>query len=166
METSQRETQEKKTEADLLQLVGFNLGREEFGVDILMVQEINRMLAITQVPRAPGFVEGVINLRGRVIPIISLRKRFGLPKREHDKNTRVIVVEIETKTFGMVVDGVNEVLRLPKDTVEPPPPIVAGVGAEYISGIGKLDGKMLILLDLSKLMSEGEKETLRGMSAA
>lgn len=155
---------EARTKEELLQLVSFNLGSEEFGVDILMVQEINRMLDITKVPKSPDFVEGVINLRGRVIPIINLRKRFGLPGKDNDKQTRIVVVTIEGKILGLVVDAVSEVLRLPADTIEPPPPMVSGVEAEYINGVGKLDDKLLILLDLNKILTKKEKETLNNIS--
>lgn len=141
----------------LLQLVTFRIGEEEFGVNILQVQEIIRMLDITKVPKAPDFVEGVINLRGKVIPIIDLRKRFGLPARERDKMSRIIVVEIGTTVMGFIVDAVSEVLRLPASTVEPPPPVVAGVDAEYISGVGKLDDRLLIMLDMDRLLSRDEK---------
>ncbi len=146
---------------EMLQLVSFKLGGEEFGVDIMQVQEIIRMQNITAVPNAPDFVEGVINLRGRVIPIIDLRKRFGLEGKEHDKATRIVVVKVDDITVGLVVDEVSEVLRIPANTVEPPPPIVAGVESDYIKGVGKLDDRLLILLDLSKTLSREEKESLQ-----
>ena len=144
----------------VLQLVSFNLGDEEYGVDILRVQEINRMVHITRVPKAPEFVEGVINLRGKVIPIVDLRKRFGLSVKPHDKNTRIIVVDIDGRTVGLIVDGVSEVLRFSMDTIEPPPPMVTGVDAEYIWGVGKLEDRLLILLDLSKVLANEEKDYL------
>ena len=151
----------KKQDAELLQLVTFSIGEEEFGVDILSVQEIIRMMDITKVPRAPEFVEGVINLRGKVIPIIDLRRRFGLSTRDHDKHTRIIVIEINNMIVGFVVDSVSEVLRIPASTVEPPPPVVSGLESEYISGVGKLEDRLLILLDLNKLLS-GEERNLLG----
>ena len=150
----------KKQDAELLQLVTFSIGEEEFGVDILSVQEIIRMMDITKVPRAPDFVEGVINLRGKVIPIIDLRRRFGLATRDHDKHTRIIVIEINNMIVGFVVDSVSEVLRIPASTVEPPPPVVAGLESEYISGVGKLHDRLLILLDLDKLLSHDDLESL------
>ena len=146
----------KKQDAELLQLVTFSIGEEEFGVDILSVQEIIRMMDITKVPRAPEFVEGVINLRGKVIPIIDLRRRFGLTTRDHDKHTRIIVIEINNMIVGFVVDSVSEVLRIPASTVEPPPPVVSGLESEYISGVGKLTDRLLILLDLDKLLTSEE----------
>ena len=150
----------QRRDDELLQLVTFSTGDEEFGVDILRVQEIIRTMAITKVPKAPEFVEGVINLRGKVIPIIDLRRRFGLQSKAHDKHTRIIVIEINTMIVGFVVDSVSEVLRIPTSTVEPPPPVVAGLESEYISGVGKLHDRLLILLDLDKLLSHADLESL------
>ncbi|MDR2489553.1 MAG: chemotaxis protein CheW [Desulfovibrio sp.] len=152
--------QTKRQDAELLQLVTFSIGEEEFGVDILKVQEIIRTMEITRVPRAQAFVEGVINLRGKVIPIIDLRRRFGLDSKAHDKHTRIIVIEINNMIVGFVVDSVSEVLRIPAGTVEPPPPVVAGLESEYISGVGKLHDRLLILLDLDKLLSHDDLESL------
>ena len=149
-----------RQDAELIQLVTFSIGEEEFGVDILKVQEIIRTMEITKVPKAPVFVEGVINLRGKVIPIIDLRKRFGLSAREHDKDTRIIVIEMTTMIVGFVVDSVSEVLRIPANTVEPPPPVVSGLESEYIKGVGKLQDRLLIMLDLDRLLSHEEKEAL------
>ena len=153
----------KKQEYELLQLVTFSIGEEDFGVDILKVQEIIRTMEITKVPRAQDFVEGVINLRGKVIPIIDLRRRFGLDSKPHDKDTRIIVIEINNMIVGFVVDSVSEVLRIPAGTVEPPPPVVAGLESEYISGVGKLQDRLLILLDLDKLLSGEVMEALGQM---
>lgn len=150
-------------DSTLLQLVTFHIGEEEFGVEILKVQEIIRTMAITRVPKAPDFVEGVINLRGKVIPIIDLRKRFGMMAQEHDKHTRIIVIEINGVIVGFVVDSVSEVLRIPANTVEPPPAIISGIESEYISGVGKLADRLLILLDLDRLLSKGEQNMLTGI---
>lgn len=140
----------------LLQLVSFHLGGEEYGLDILKVQEIIRMQELTRVPNSARFVEGVINLRGKVIPVIGLRKRFGMEDIPHDKQTRIVVVEISGTVVGFEVDSVSEVLRIPADTVEPPPRL-GTVDREYISGVGKLENRLLILLDVERLMSESEK---------
>jgi purine-binding chemotaxis protein CheW len=145
---------------DVLQLVSFTIGQEEFGVDILKVQEINRMVEITRVPNAPEFVSGVINLRGRVIPIVDLRRRFGFPDRAADKDTRIIVVELSGQVLGFIVDAVREVLRIPRSVTEPPPPMAAGIGSEYITAVGKLEDRLLILLDLEKILVEQEHEQL------
>lgn len=153
----------KKKDDELLQLVTFSISEEEFGVNILKVQEIIRTMEITKVPRAPEFVEGVINLRGKVIPIIDLRRRFNLAPKPHDKNTRIIVIEINNIIVGFVVDAVSEVLRIPASTVEPPPPVVAGVDSDYVSGVGKLQERLLIMLDLDKLLSSEDMEMLNAM---
>lgn len=143
---------------DVLQLVSFNLGREEFAVDILKIQEINRMVEITGVPSSPDFVEGVINLRGKVIPVIDLRKRFGFAEEKRDKNTRIVVMDIRQMIVGFIVDSVSEVLRLPSSRVEPAPPMVASIDSEYIKGVGKLDDRLLILLDVNRVLDSGEME--------
>lgn len=143
-----------------LQLVTFNLGKEEFAVPILQIQEINRLVEITRVPKSPDFVEGVINLRGKVIPIIDLRKRFSLPQAELGKYSRVVVINMDGRMVGLIVDSVSEVLRLSEEAVEPAPPIVAGIDSEYIKGLGKIEGRLLILLDLNKILSKEEKSEL------
>ncbi len=147
-------------EGGLIQLVTFKLGEEEFGVDILKVQEIIRMLPITKVPNVPDFVEGVINLRGKVIPVIDMRRRFGMAASTHDSETRIKVVSVQGQVVGFVVDAVSEVLRISEATVEDPPAVVAGIGSEYMSGVGKLQDRLLILLDLDKLLSESEVGSL------
>ncbi|MBD3257324.1 chemotaxis protein CheW, partial [candidate division GN15 bacterium] len=134
---------EDYADQDLIQLVSFKLGQEVFGIDILRVQEINRMAEITKVPQAPPYCEGVINLRGKVIPIIDLRRKFGLEEIERTKNTRIIVCDVDGGMVGMVVDAVDEVLRIPGSTIEPAPSIVASVDADYIQGVAKLDGRLL-----------------------
>jgi purine-binding chemotaxis protein CheW len=156
-----KETSLDAGQNELLQLVSFTLGDEEFGVDILKVQEINRMVAITRVPNTAEYVEGVINLRGKVIPIIDMRKRFGIKPKEDDKNTRIVVIELSGKVVGFVVDSVSEVLRIPRSITEPPPPIIAGIEADYITAVGKLEDRLLILLDLEKVFSEENYKELR-----
>lgn len=151
---------------EVLQLVTFRLGNEEFSLDILKVQEIIRHMDLTRVPKTPDFVEGVINLRGRVIPVLDLRKRFGLPADERTNETRIIVVEVDNNTVGLKVDAVSEVLRLPADTVEPPPSIVTGVESDYIKGVGKLEGRLLILLDVAKILTKTETDALSGAMKA
>jgi purine-binding chemotaxis protein CheW len=150
----------KKESIELLQLVSFKIGDEEFGVDILNVQEINKMVTITKVPNSPEFVEGVINLRGRVIPIIDLRTRLKLERKTHDKDTRIIVVEISGKTIGFIVDSVQEVLRIPANITEAPPELVSGVDSEFIRSVGKLEDRLIILIDLEKVLSDKEKSMI------
>jgi len=155
------QAQSKVETNEILQLVSFKIANEEFGVDILNVQEINKMTQITKVPNAPDFVEGVINLRGRVIPIIDLRTRLKLEKKQHDKDTRIIVVEISNKTVGFIVDAVNEVLRIPTSIIEPPPQLATGIDSDFIRAVGKLEDRLLILIDLEKVLTEKDKEQLQ-----
>lgn len=143
------------------QIVVFKLADQTYGVDIGAVAEIIRMETITRVPRAPEFVEGVINLRGRIIPVIDLRKRFGLPEGEYTRQSRIIIVEIGGMTVGMIVDAVLEVLRIPRESIEPPPAVVDGVDVAYLRGIALWEDRMIILLNLEKILYEGEKEALR-----
>lgn len=144
-----------RAQAELLQLVSFYLGNEEFAMEILKVQEIIRMVDLTRVPNSPDFVEGVINLRGKVIPVIGLRKRFGMEPKPHDKQTRIVVLETHGTVIGFVVDSVSEVLRIPADTVEPPPRLVK-TEREYVCGVGKLPNRLLLLLDVNRLLSDAE----------
>ena len=145
---------------DLMQLVSFDVGGEEFGLEILRVQEIIRIQQLTRVPNSPTFVHGVINLRGKVIPVISLRKCLGLEDRPHDKQTRIVVVEVNGNVLGFIVDSVSEVLRIPAETIEPPPRL-GKVEREYVSGVGRLDDRLLILLDLDRLMSDADQAVVQ-----
>ncbi len=142
---------------ELLQFVGFHVGGEEFVIDILRVQEIIRAQQLTRVPNSPDCMEGVMNLRGKIIPVIALRKRFGLQEAPPDKQNRIVVVEIEGNVFGFAVDAVSEVLRIPADRVEPPPRL-GPVEREYVAGVGKLDDRLLILLDADRLLSGSEQQ--------
>lgn len=163
-ETTPSEKSSVRTSDVLLQLVTFNLLGEEFGLPILDVREIIRMTDITPVPHAPSFVEGVINLRGQILPIIDLRKRFDLEIKEMDESTRIIVVDVNHAQMGLIVDGVSEVLRIPADSVAPPPQIVsAGIGAEYIKGISHYNEMMIILIDLKKVFNRSEINALQAI---
>jgi purine-binding chemotaxis protein CheW len=142
---------------EILQLVTFNLGNEEYAVDILKVQEINRMKEITRVPNSPQYVEGVINLRGKVIPVANLRSRFGLEEKENDEHSRIMIMDIQGITMGLVVDAVSEVLRIPLETVEPTPPMASNISSEFIKGIAKLDERLIILLDMDRLLGKTDE---------
>jgi purine-binding chemotaxis protein CheW len=146
----------------ILHMVGFSVGREEFCVDILKVQEIIRMMEITKLPNAPDFVEGVINLRGKVIPIIDFGKRCNLyVMSEGDENhRRIVVVSIGEKTVGLVVDKVSQVIKLEEEQVSCTPSVAKGYNSEFISGVGKSGDKLLILLDLEKLFTQGELDDI------
>ena len=142
------------------QLVVFELANEFYGVDIGAVNTIIRMQEVTAIPRTPEFVEGVTNLRGSIIPVIDLRKRFGLEATEITKASRIVVVEAADQLLGMIVDAVAETLRLSSDAIEPPSPVIASVDAEYLRGVGKQGNRMVILLDLDKVLSAKESKTV------
>lgn len=142
------------------QVVRFIVGKESFGVDIGRVQEIVTVPEITRVPDTPDFLEGIINLRGRIVSVIDLRKKLKLNGSGRDRKNRVLVTEINGKTVGLIVDEVAEVLRLNPDNIEPPPEMVNSVGVEYITGIGKIEDRIIILLDLAKVLSTHEIDTL------
>lgn len=150
-----------RTVQDQAQLVVFQLASEYYAVDIHQVREIIRVPDITRVPRTPDFVEGVINLRGSVIPIIDLRKRFGMEAGEADDEQRIVVVELEDKTLGVIVDAVTEVLRIDQGNIEPPSPYIVSLDTQYITGIARLDERLVILLDVDRVLSTGEHEALR-----
>jgi purine-binding chemotaxis protein CheW len=152
--------QSHATAADVLQLVTFTLGEEEYAVDILKVQEINRMTEIAKVPNAPDHVEGVINLRGRVIPVVSLRRRFGLQDKDSDERSRIVIMDVQGITVGLTVDSVSEVLRIPLDIVETAPQIATNVSTEFIRGIAKLDDRLIILIDMDRLIERQETEAV------
>lgn len=137
--------------SDLVQLVTFNLSNEEFGIDILNVQEINRMTEITKIPNAPDHVEGAINLRGKTIPIIDLRKKLSFDPVSMGDSARIVVVELKKAVLGFIVDSVSSVLRIPTDTIEPPPSVISAMESHYMKGIGKLDDRLIILLDLERI---------------
>ena len=142
------------------QLVVFDLASEAYGVDIGAVREIIRMQDITRVPRTPDFVEGVINLRGKVIPVVDLRKRFMVPVAEQTDDNRIVVVDIGGQDIGVVVDAVTEVLRILSDSVEPPSSVITTTDSDYLMGICKLESRMIILLDLERVLSDDEKNVL------
>lgn len=137
-----------------VQLVTFHLGNEEFGIDIKKVQEINRMIGITKIPNAPAFVEGVVNLRGKIIPVVSLRKKLGFEQSGYDKATRIMVVEVEGKVLGFIVDSVSEVLRIDDPKIEEAPAIAGNTDAAYMEGVINLSDRILILLDLNALFGQ------------
>ena len=147
------------TASELLQLVTFVVGGEEYAIPILSVHEINRMMEITRVPQAPPFLDGVINLRGKIIPVIDLRTRFGLDRTDRTAEHRIVVVEVRERVIGFTVDRVNEVLRISSDIVDDAP-AMGGVDADYVRGVGKLDDRLLIMLDLDALFSDQEIDSL------
>ncbi|MFA6449896.1 MAG: chemotaxis protein CheW [bacterium] len=149
-----------KTVTDTIQLVSFTLGDEEYGIEILKIREIVRIPPITRVPRSPAFIMGLINLRGKVIPVIDLHKRFGVEKNEITPSARIIVAELGPRTTGLLVDSVSLALKLDASQIEPPPQIVDGGSSEYIKGVGKTDGRLIIILDVDKFLSDEEQTRL------
>lgn len=142
------------------QVVVLELAGEAYGVEIGRVQEIIRMQPITRIPNGPAFIEGVTNLRGRVIPVLDLRKRFGLAQSGPTRRSRVVVGELGAHTVGLVVDGVSEVLRVSDEAVEPPSTLVMTSDSAFLRGVAKLGERLILLLDLSRILSQGEQDDL------
>jgi len=140
----------------VIQLVGFRLDNEDYAIAITKIQEIILIKPITRIPQVPDFIEGLINLRGSVIPIVNLRKRFGLLPRELDDETRIIVVNVHDKTVGCIVDAVTQVMRINRDQIQPPPLGVLAVNHQYLAGLAKLDDRLMIILDIEKLFEAEE----------
>ncbi len=139
-----------------LHIVGFRVGNETFGVPIATVHEIVRVPAITAVPESPDCVEGVINLRGRIIPVIDLRKRFGEKVITSVRKNRILVAEVDTKMIGLIVDSASEVLKIPHSEVDPPPNVFEEGEVNYVTGVGKLAGRLIIMVDLTRILQRGE----------
>ncbi len=139
-----------------LQIVGLRIGRETYGVPISLVREIVRVPEITAVPNAQKYVEGVINLRGKIISVVDLRKRFGETDVEINKKNRIVVVELENRTVGLIVNSASEVLKIPPSDIEPPSSVFLNGEIDYVTGVGKLNNRLIILVDLNKVLSGGE----------
>jgi purine-binding chemotaxis protein CheW len=148
--------------SQMLQLVTFKLAGQKYAVDILKVQEINNMKEITTIPNAPPFLEGAINLSGKVIPVINLGTKFGLDATTINELAKIVIMDIRGVIMGVIVDAVSDVLRIPKEVVEPPPPVSSSISTEFIAGIAKLDEGLVILLDMDKLLNTKEHETVFG----
>ncbi|RNB77410.1 chemotaxis protein CheW [Brevibacillus panacihumi] len=147
---------EQKAIVGEVKVIVFRLQDEEYGVEVQQVKAIEKLEHITRVPRTPKFVKGVINLRGVVTPIIDLRKRFELEESEYSDSTRTIIVAVGDLEVGLIVDAANDVIDIPVDAIEPPPEVVGGVEAAYLRGVAKLDNRLLILLNLDKVLSTEE----------
>jgi purine-binding chemotaxis protein CheW len=144
----------------------FELANEHYGVDISAVESIIKMQPITRMPHAPSFVEGVTNLRGKVLPVIDLRRRFDLPAQKDTKDSRIVVASMDGTEVGMVVDGVSEVLTIQDVEIEPTPYMVTTADSGFITGIARLDGRLVILLDLGAVLSVQEKSVLEALPEA
>lgn len=160
-----------ETQQTLGKYLTFVLGREEYGIEILKIQEIIGIMEVTAVPKAPTFIRGIINLRGSVIPIVDLRSKFQMPPKEDSEKTCVIVVNVESPhcerkvTMGIIVDEVSEVLAISGSQIDPPPDFGAAVDTKFIQGIGKLEKKVAILLDIDKVLKDREIAAVSTISA-
>jgi purine-binding chemotaxis protein CheW len=143
-----------------VQLVTFKVGGEEFGLDVFAVHEILRWQGVTPVPRAPVFVEGVLDVRGSVVPVIDLRRRFEVRDFAYDDDTRIVLVEFGGERLGLVVDSVTEVLRAPETAISAPPAYIKGLAAEFVRGIVRLEARLVILIDLDRILSSAERIAL------
>jgi len=148
-----------------LQLVSFQVGEETFAIDILSVHEINRLMELTRVPQSRSDVEGVVNLRGRIVPVIDLRTRFGLGPSERSSESRIVVVEVRGIVLGLIVDRVHEVLRISGSIVDSPPAMASSIHADFVAGVAKLNDRLVILLDPARLFT-GEEIEEAAQSAA
>ncbi|MCI5142407.1 MAG: purine-binding chemotaxis protein CheW [Candidatus Electrothrix sp. ATG1] len=159
-------TDQEEREQQLMQLVGFTIGNEQFGVDILMVQEIIRSAPITSVPNSPDFIEGVINLRGNIIPVIELRKRLNLFREGSDSDDSwILILDINGRVTGFIVDSVTRVLKIMENTIEPPPEVVvAGLANQYIRGVCDIGESLLILLDFNRILMADELRQLKAIN--
>ena len=158
--TEEHPSAERSHTIQVTQIVGFRLANEEYGLDIMRVQEIILIGAITEVPRVPDYVRGLINLRGQVIPIVDLRRRFSLPDTDQTEEQRIIVVNVHEKMIGILVDSVNQVTRVTADQIDPPPTSISGIDHEFITGLVKFDEHLVILLDIERLLTHAEGEAL------
>ncbi len=153
--------QQQNVNGDTLQITAFRLGKEEFGIDILYIREIIRMPVITRVPNAPAYVLGIFNMRGKVVPVVDITQRLGVMRNDEiTDETKVIVVQVNNVLVGFVVDAVSEVQRIARDIIVPPPALMENVNTKYVEGLAKLEERLIILLDLPKLLDlESESET-------
>ncbi|GAP09722.1 CheW protein [Bellilinea caldifistulae] len=146
------------------QLVVFELENEKYGVDIASVEGIIKMQEITRLPHAPEFIEGITNLRGTIVPVVDLRTRFGLPRKEPTRDTRIVIANMDSSKVGIIVDAVTQVIRVPEDKIEPPPQMSVTINSAFIKNIAKLESELVILLDLGKVLSTEEREALTVMA--
>ena len=163
--TSDQCDAESAGDAGVSQIVSFRLANEEYGLDIMKVQEIILMGEITVIPEVPDFIRGLINLRGKVIPIVDLRKRFQLDAGDVTEHTRIVVVDTKEATFGIIVDAVNKVLRIDAKQMEPPPTGLLGAEQAYIMGLVKMEEKIMILLNLERILSHDDQAAVVGAVA-
>lgn len=145
------------------QIVVFNLGQEEFAVEISMVREIVRMQTIRRIPGAPAFIEGIVNLRGNIAPIVDLRKRLGMSEAgDHREQGKIVIVNLESRQIGILVDGVTEILRVSDDSIEPAPEVATrGIEQQFIIGVAKRENRLIVILDMIRIFSSEEQAELK-----
>jgi purine-binding chemotaxis protein CheW len=159
-EPSAVEERLQRTMQDYLQVVTFRLDQEEYAIEITSVKEIILVEGVTRVPQMPSWVEGIINLRGNVIPVLDLRKRFGLPIVELGEHGRIVVARQESRIIGLIVDAVSQVMKLPRSDIQDPPDTIAGLAGDYLVGIAKVDKRLLMVLDIERILSTDEQTDL------
>ncbi|MDA3901751.1 MAG: chemotaxis protein CheW [Spirochaetes bacterium] len=152
----------QKKETTSMQVVCFKIGEEEYGLEILKVQEILKLPKITKLPKSASFIIGIIDLRGQVIPVINLSNKFGIRENKERENLRAIVVDIQGKKVGLAIDSVSHVIRIDSKDIEPPPPIVRGISGKYIVGIAKVEAGFVVILDIDQIFSHEELSTIPG----
>ena len=163
--TEHKEARGADQEQSIVQMINFVVAGDEYAVDIKKIREVINFREITQLPKAPDFVKGIINLRGDVIPVIDLREKFGLHHEEYSALTNIIIVEIAKKAIGVVVDSVSHVIRIPESEIAPSPPFVGGLSGKYVSGIAKLEERLIVVLDMEKILSAEEMIELDGFDS-
>jgi len=157
--------QEQKSTSESRELLTFTLGSEEYGIDILKVQEIRGYDAVTTIANAPAFIKGVINLRGIIVPIVDMRIKFKLSAVSYNETTVVIILNVADRIAGMVVDGVSDVTALKADEIKPAPEFGASLDTKYLQGLGTVDERMIILVDIEKLMTSHDMELMDQVTA-
>ncbi|WP_422879656.1 chemotaxis protein CheW [Noviherbaspirillum cavernae] len=159
------EMQNTETTSGLLEALAFTLGSEEYGINILKVQEIRGYDAVTKIANAPEFIKGVVNLRGVIVPIVDMRIKFNLGTPTYDQFTVVIILNIGERVVGMVVDSVSDVITLPPEQIKPAPEMGTALNTDYLIGLGTIDQRMVILVDIDRLMSSAEMGIIEKMAA-
>jgi len=166
LDVKHEDLMEEEEDTQLGKYLTFKIGEEEYGFGIRFVTEIIGIQRVTEVPDVPVYIKGVINLRGKVIPVVDVRLRFGMLEREYDERTCIIVVNLDNSVVGLIVDSVSEVINIPDNDIEHPPQVNKGKGSQYIEGLGKVEQEVKILLDIQRLLYDEEIEKAAGSASA
>lgn len=161
----QKETRKLERQEEMVQIINFTAGGDEYAMDIQSVREVIVFHEITELPKAPRFIKGIINLRGEIIPVIDLRERFGLERASYTALTNIIIVETAKKALGVVVDGVSHVLRLAQSEIASPPPLIGRLSGKYVSGVAKLKDRLIVILDMDRILTAEEVIELEKMDS-